>query len=156
MPKVSKITTKSPSANEILHGHRSLKQLEQKISSAQDHSPEKRGAEIYFSSFHASCSNMIFFSHPIGKTLSLHQTNVGRPVTRGSVGGYFSVGSFSLFLTLCQSSGTGIIQKLLLLFLAKGYHDDRCILPFASNQLSALSCSPKNNPQRFPMTMTAM
>ena len=43
----SEITTKSPSANEILQGHRTLKQLEQTISSAQDHSPEKRGAEIH-------------------------------------------------------------------------------------------------------------
>ncbi len=82
--------------------------------------------------FTFSRSNMILFSHPTGKTLSLHQTNVGRPVTRGSVGGYFSANSFSLFLTLCQSSGTGISQKLLLLFLAKGYHD-RFILPIASN-----------------------
>jgi hypothetical protein len=45
IPKLSKNATKSPSANEILHGTRSSRQLEPKLVQVRDHSPEKRGLQ---------------------------------------------------------------------------------------------------------------
>jgi hypothetical protein len=42
IPKVSKNVAKSPSGDDLLHGHRSLKQP----AHARDHSPEKRGAKL--------------------------------------------------------------------------------------------------------------